>query len=164
MALPDNRKSISGIGTMNRRTSGFTLLEVLIVVVLGAILTQLAVKGIGLTSSHMAVREARNVFNGMAARTRAQAIESGARTLLIADAEGDSVVIVANGNVVENVRFAEEMGVDIQATAKLTTICMNSRGYASPECNSFSSITKMAFVQGSQSETLEILPMGQIRW
>ena len=31
-------------------------------------------------------------------------------TLLIADAEGDSVVIVANGTVVENVRFAEEMG------------------------------------------------------
>jgi prepilin-type N-terminal cleavage/methylation domain-containing protein len=149
---------------MNRRKSGFTLIEVLIVVVLGSILIQLAIKGIGLTSSQISVREARNVFNGMAARTRAQAIESGLNTLLIADAEGDSVVIVANGRVVENVRFAEDMGIDIQTTARMTTVCMNPRGYASPACNSFSSPIEVAFVQGTKSRTLEILPLGQIRW
>ena len=149
---------------MNRRKNGFTVIELLVVVVIGAVLIQLAIKGIGLTSSQISVREARNVFNGMAARTRAQAIESGLDTLLIADAEGDSVVIVANGRVVENVRFGEEMGIDIQTTANLTTICMNPRGYASPSCNSFSSPIEMAFVQGSKSETLEILPLGQIRW
>ena len=149
---------------MNRRKSGFTVIELLVVVVIGAILIQLAIKGIGLTSSQISVREARNVFNGMTARTRAQAIESGLNTLLIADAEGDSVVIVANGRVVENVRFAEEMGIDIQTTANLTTICMNPRGYASPSCNSFTSPIEVAFVQGSKSETLEILPLGQIRW
>ena len=149
---------------MNRRNSGFTVIELLTVVVLGAILIQLAIKGIGLTSSQISVREARNVFNSMAARTRAQAIESGQRTLLVADAKGDSVMIVANGVVVETVRFAEEMGVDLQATDDLTTICMNPRGYASPECNSFTSAVKMAFVQGTKSRSLEILPLGQIRW
>jgi len=125
---------------------------------------QLAIKGFGLTSSQMSAREARNVFNGMAARARAQAIESGLATALIADADGDSVVIQANGSTVETVRFGEELGVDIQAPDKITRICMNPRGYASPTCNSFSSATKMAFVQGSKSATLEILPLGQIRW
>jgi prepilin-type N-terminal cleavage/methylation domain-containing protein len=149
---------------MSRGKSGFTVIELLVVVVLGAILTQLAIKGIGMVSSQASVREARNTFNAMAARTRAQAIESGFNTLLIADAEGDSVVVVANGAVVETVRFAGEMGIDIQTTERLTTICMNPRGYASPDCSSFSSAVQMAFVQGPKSESLEILPLGQIRW
>jgi prepilin-type N-terminal cleavage/methylation domain-containing protein len=152
------------MGAMNRRTRGFTLIEVLVVVVLGSILIQLAIKGFGLTSSQISVREARNVFNGMAARARAQAIESGLATVLIAYADGDSVVIVANGRTMENVLFGGDLGVDIQTSENITRICMNTRGYASPDCNSFDSVIKMAFVQGSKSATLEILPLGQIRW
>ena len=149
---------------MNRRARGFTLIEVLIVLVISTILMSMAVKAFGATSSNLAARQARNVFNGMAARARAQAIEGGFTTMLVANIPGDSVWIFANGRVVENVRFAEEMGVDIQASAVTVRICMSPRGYANTNCNSFNSAVKMAFVQGAESETIEILPLGQIRW
>jgi len=151
-------------GAMDRRRKGFTIIEVIVVLVIGGILMSFAVKAFGSTASHTSARQARNVFNGMAARARAQAIESGRSTVLIADARGDSVLILANGRIVENVRFGEEMGVDIRATQDVTLLCMNPRGYADQDCNSFSSTVKMSFVRGNQSMSLEILPLGQIRW
>jgi hypothetical protein len=84
--------------------------------------------------------------------------------MLVADADGDSVMVFANGNVAEKVRFGEELGVDIQTEQRITRICMNTRGYADTDCNSFSSVTKMAFSQGTNSTTIEIFPLGQIRW
>jgi hypothetical protein len=100
----------------------------------------------------------------MVARTRAQAIESGIPTILLADAQGDSVMILANGGFVETVNFGEEFGVDIQTTARITRICMNPRGFANTDCNSFSSAIKMSFVRGPKGKSIEILPLGQIRW
>jgi len=149
---------------MKRRTRGFTLIEVLITIFIGMVLTGIAVKGFGNTSSQLSVRQARNVFNGMAARVRAQAIESGQRTLLIANTQGDSVMIWANGGIVETVRFSEAMGVDLQSSSSVIRICMSPRGYADTDCNSFSSTVTLTFVQGTESESIEILPLGQIRW
>jgi len=149
---------------MKRQNRGFTVIEMLVVVTLGTIMTSMAIKGFGMISNQFAAREARGVFQSMVARTRAQAIESGMPTILIADAQGDSVMILANGRVVENVRFGEELGVDIQTTQRLTRICMTPRGFANPDCNSFSSPIKMAFVRGPKSKTVEILSLGQVRW
>ncbi len=149
---------------MNRGSRGFTLIEVLVVVVIGTILTSIAVKGFGMVSAQASAREARNVFVGMVARTRAQAVESGQTTILFADARGDSVMILAGGRIMENVRFGEEMGVDLRGTQDVTRICMSPRGYADTGCNSFNSAVELAFVQGQKSESVAILPMGQIQW
>jgi prepilin-type N-terminal cleavage/methylation domain-containing protein len=149
---------------MDRRRKGFTLIEVVIVLTISTILMSLAVKAFGSTSSHLAARQARNVFNGMVARTRAHAIESGWNTMLVANIPGDSVWIFSNGRIVENIRFGEEMGIDIRGPETTVRICMSPRGYANPNCNSFKTTMKMSFVQGAESETIEILPLGQIRW
>ncbi|MBT8397970.1 MAG: prepilin-type N-terminal cleavage/methylation domain-containing protein [Gemmatimonadetes bacterium] len=149
---------------MKRQNRGFTVIELMIVVVLGTIMTSMAIKGFGMVSNQASAREARNVFQGMVARTRAQAIESGLPSILIADAQGDSVMIIGTNGIMENVRFGEEMGVDIQTTERLTRICMNPRGFANTDCNSFTSAIKMSFVRGPKSKSIEILPLGQIRW
>lgn len=149
---------------MDRGQRGFTIIEVIIVIVIGAIMMGIVIKSFGVTANQTSAREARNIFNGMAARARVHAIETGRNTLLIADARGDSVLILANGRIVENVRFGEEMDVDLQATQDVTRLCMNPRGYADPKCNSFKSTVKVSFVRGSQTRSLEILPLGQIRW
>lgn len=150
---------------MKRRSRGFTLIEVLIVIVIAGILTSMAIKGFGATSTALAARQARNVFSSMAARARAQAIESGMTTVLLASPAGDSVMILGQGGkIVENVRFREEMNVDIRSTVGDFRICMSPRGFADTDCSSFSSAFEVSFVAGGNSETIEILPLGQIRW
>jgi prepilin-type N-terminal cleavage/methylation domain-containing protein len=149
---------------MNRRARGFTLIEVLIVIVVGGILAGIAIKEVGPASGRASVQQARNVFNGMAARARAHAIERGQMTLLVVDAQADSVSIVAGGDVLETVHFRGGMGIDIRAPAAETRICMTPRGFAEPSCNSFSTAIKMEFVRGTRSSAIEILPLGQMRW
>jgi len=134
----------------------------MVVVVLGAILTQMAVKGFGMVWSDIQAREAVEVFKGMVSRTRAQAIESGMPALLLADISGDSAMVVANGAIAEIVRFGE-LGVDIQAAGGDVRICMTPRGFANPNCNSFDAPLKIAFVRGAEADTMEILPLGQVR-
>jgi prepilin-type N-terminal cleavage/methylation domain-containing protein len=141
---------------------GFTLVEMMVVVVLGAILTQMAVKGFGDVWSDIQAREAVGVFHGLVSRARAQAIESGMPTMLLADIAGDSAMIVANGAIAETIRFGE-LGVDIQAAGGNVRICMTPRGFANPNCNSFSSPLKIVFLRGTKADTMEILPLGQVR-
>jgi prepilin-type N-terminal cleavage/methylation domain-containing protein len=148
---------------MRKQSSGFTVIEMVVAIVLAGILAQLAVKGFGTVSSQLAAREARSVFEGMVARTRAQAIESGVTTALLTDATGDSVMILANGRIVETVRFQEQLGVDIQTPEPITRLCMNPRGFANPNCNSFNTTIEMSFVSGVGTETAKLLPLGQIR-
>jgi hypothetical protein len=124
----------------------------------------MAIKGFGTVSSQLSAREARNIFQGMMARTRAQAIEEGARTLLLADTRGDSVMIFAGGGIAEKIHFGREMGVDIQPEMGVVRVCMTPRGYADPDCNSFSSTVKLQFIRGSKREEIQILPMGQLVW
>jgi prepilin-type N-terminal cleavage/methylation domain-containing protein len=149
---------------MNRRSRGFTLIELIIAIMIGAILTSLAVKGFGNTSTNLAAKQARNVFSGMAARARAQAIESGSTTVLIANMAGDSVMIFAQGGVVETVLFSEELSVELQSSVGNFRVCMGPRGYADMDCSSSSSTIKLSFTAGANTESLEILPLGQLRW
>jgi prepilin-type N-terminal cleavage/methylation domain-containing protein len=149
---------------MNHRARGFTLIEVLIVMVVGGILAGIVIKEIGPASSRTSAQQARNVFVGMAARARAHAIERGQMTQLVVDAQADSVSIVAGDDVLETVHFRAAMGIDIQAADATTRICMSPRGFAEPSCNSFSTTIKMEFVRGTRSRAVEILPLGQIRW
>ena len=111
------------MGAMRRRVRGFTLIEVLVTILIGAILTSIAVKGFGLTSSEMSVRQARNVFTGMVARARAMAIERGTLTRFYVDPAGDSISLAIlrqsplGWEQEEAVYFGGDMGIDIQKLA-----------------------------------------------
>ncbi len=149
---------------MGRTRGGFTLIEVVLALFIGAILTSIAVRQIGEASGGLAVRQARNVFVGMAARARAQAIESGRTAVLQVSLEGDSAFVRIGDRVVERVHFKRELEVDLEGSAGTVRLCMTPRGYADPACNSFSSVVTLTFVAGRHSESVDILPLGQIRW
>jgi prepilin-type N-terminal cleavage/methylation domain-containing protein len=156
------RKRTVRKGKMRNKTAGFTLIELLVVLVLGSIMLTLGASGFGDTRDSLAVREARYVFSAMAARTRAHAIETGSTAILVADIRGDSVMIFKEGNLIENVRFSEEMGIDIKGESPITRLCMNARGFADTGCNSFNSTVALGFASGTRTGTLKILPLGQI--
>lgn len=145
-----------------RARRGFTLIEVVIALLIGSILTSIALSQFGNARGGFAVRGARNTFISLHARTRAQAIELGTTIRLYLLVNGDSVTIRNGSTVLETVHFGDELHVDLSSTAGSLRLCMNSRGYADTDCNSFSSTVTVTFKQNADSTQLKILPLGQL--
>lgn len=143
------------------------MVEVVAVIAIGAILVSIALRGFGDATSRFATRNARQSLAAMQARTRAYAIERGDLTSLNIDPSQDRAWIESSGgDLVESVEFDDERNVDIRSeTAGTITLCMNPRGFGETSCNSFENGTvTLSFVQGGQSSSLTILPLGQLNW
>ena len=147
---------------MDVRPNGFTLTELLIVIVISLALTSVAVTSARPAQNRYAVRGARDGFVAMHARARAQAVETGETTVLTLDFGSDRATLTRGKTTLETVEFGEAMNVDMQGGGTTMTICMNSRGFGATSCNSFSSGTDIKFVQGAASERIRIYPLGQV--
>ena len=145
-----------------KNRNGFTIIELLTVIIFMSILVTVAIRSMGNLQSRTAVRQAQNVFVAMHARTRAQAVEFGETVQLEIDAAGDSLWVTRDGTTLETIRLQNEMGIDIQAEEDTYTLCMNSRGFANESCNSFDDAVTLYFVQGGDSASVEMLPLGQV--
>lgn len=150
---------------MNRRPRGFTVIELIVVLVIGGILTSIALVSYRNAQGRFAVRGARNEFASLQARARADAIEGGLDTWVVADIAGDSIYLERSGTTLETVHFDDEFHVDLRSSTAVIRLCMTPRGYASPDCTgSISSIVRLQFWQNADSCSLQILPMGQLQW
>ena len=148
---------------MQSRARGFTLIELVVVIMVGAILTTIAIRTMGGTQSAYAVRASVQTLAGLHARARATAIERGETVKLYVDTEGDSVAITRGGAVVETVRFLTgEFETDIQGDEEDYTLCMTARGFADDSCNSFTGAATITFAQGAETASARMLPLGQL--
>lgn len=148
---------------MDRR-KGFTLIEVVVAIVVSAVLLGITVNAFGGVRSRYAVREGRNAFAALHARTRAQAIEFGQTVELHADATRDSVWIERNDTILEALRLGNELGIDLRTEASPMTLCINSRGFGDTGCSSFSTPIALLFATDSDTARLELFPLGQIKY
>ena len=147
---------------MRRFAAGFTLIELVVALVIGSILTSIALASFGNSRGRFAVRGARSTFVSLHARARAQAIELGENVRMLVDVSGDSLVMLdAGGTELEKVLFQDEFVVDLRATSSFR-VCMSPRGYADEDCNSYSSPVTLTFWSGSDSASVKILPLGQL--
>ena len=142
------------------------MIEVIVVISVGAILLSMALRGFGEASSRMAVENARRNFSALQARARAYAIERGETTELNVDPAEDVAWVEASAGRIEVVDYDETRNVDVQSeTSGVIRLCLSPRGFAETTCNSFGSGTvSLSFVQGAQVAELTILPLGQIEW
>ena len=147
------------IMTNGRR--GFTLLELVVVIMMGAILTGIAYRSMSGVQGRMAARQARQTFASLHARTRANAIEMGTTVQLNVDRDRDSVWVQRGTVRVETMRYRTEMDVDITGTGTLR-LCMNPRGFAETSCNSFTSTETVVFQAGSDTAGVQIRTLGQL--
>ncbi|HSW31862.1 MAG TPA: prepilin-type N-terminal cleavage/methylation domain-containing protein [Longimicrobiales bacterium] len=145
-----------------RAPRGFTLIEVVIALLLGSILTGIALTSYGNAQGRFAVRGARNTFTSLHARARATAIERGTTVRLVIDVAGDSIMITRGATTVEKIRFEDEFHVDIQSGSGNLLLCMNARGYADTGCTNFSSAVTVTFRQNADTASVRILPLGQL--
>jgi type II secretion system protein H len=118
---------------MRNRRSGFTLIEMLMVVVIMGIVLSIASPKLTTAASQMAVHNARNEVSAMISLTRALAVQNGRRATFVQ--EGNSVrVELARGygsttDTVAARDLAEQHKVALGSSAKLE-VPFDPRGFA----------------------------------
>ena len=148
---------------MDDRRSGFTIIELVIVLMVGSILTSIALASFQGVSGRYAVTGAQRTFLSLHARARAQAVEFGQTVRLNVDPAGDSVWLSRDGEVLEAMNFNVEFAVDINTSNSSTlTLCMNPRGFADTGCNSFTSPVTVSFGLPSDTAWVRVLTLGQM--
>jgi prepilin-type N-terminal cleavage/methylation domain-containing protein len=153
---------------MKRSPNGFTLIELVIVILIGSILVGIALSSFQNAQSSYAARGAKTMYATLHQLARARSIEMGETMLLIVDSDGDSAYIEGSGGVSDITHFRRELNVDLRSTPSRFRICMTPRGYADPDCPALAltattdaQIT-LEFWQNADSSTVIILPMGQL--
>ena len=148
---------------MENRRSGFSIIELVVVLMVGSVLTSIAITSFHGISGRFATRGARQTFMGMHARARAQAVEYGQTVQLHLSPDGDIVWLTRGGEVLEAIDFGEEFNVDIRtSTGSDLKVCMNARGFAETGCNNFTSPVTVTFLLASDTASVRVLTLGQV--
>lgn len=144
---------------------GFTILEVVIVLAIGALVAGIAVANFGDVQARIGVRSAQSNFLSMHGQTRALAVERGRAIRLRVDPTSGMVSIEEGcgdgGVVIESRSFAAVHAVTLETGGGPLWVCMTPRGYADINANSFSQEARVNFVRGDRASTVVLLPLGQ---
>jgi prepilin-type N-terminal cleavage/methylation domain-containing protein len=151
-----------------RKTSGFTLIEMVFVILIGSLLTMVALSTFQNAQAAFAARGAKTMYATLHQRARSKAIEMGETVIFFVDTTGDSALIVSSDGITDVTRFRVQQGVDLRATPTSFIMCMTPRGYADPNCSAYaftatsSSPIKVEFWLNADSTSVTVLPMGQL--
>lgn len=153
----------------NDERAGFTLIELIFVIIIGSILLSITLSGLSQARSAIAAREASYMYATLHQKARARAIELGETVRIHTDTAGDSVYLQdASGTVSDITNFRDELNVDLRAGFSTFFLCMTPRGVADPDCPALGSAATtsgaipLQFWLGADSSSVIILPMGQL--
>lgn len=148
---------------MRNGDRGFTLVEMLLVVVIMGIVLSLASPKLGTAASQMAVRNSRNEVSAMISLTRALAVQNGRRATFVQ--EGNTVrVELAQGygsttDTMATRDLAGQHKVALGPSAKLT-IPFDPRGFAIP--GSVGESRTIAITRDAFADTVCVIGLGKI--
>lgn len=148
---------------------GITLIELIIVLVIGGVLTGVAFSQMGRNAARQEARNARDAFVVLASRARAAAIETGSVVRLEVDL-GDGTARVLPGrsgssDPIERKSFSAEHGVQLTAAGaagSTVIVCYSPRGYAVSCENSIDDDVTLTFRRVDHSFDALIRPLGQV--
>jgi prepilin-type N-terminal cleavage/methylation domain-containing protein len=153
---------------MTRKTAGFTLIELVFVILIGSILTMVALSTFQTAQAQFAARGAKTMYATLQQRARSRAIELGETVYFFVDSGGDSAYIVSGGAVSDVTHFRRQMNVDLRSSPSSFMLCMTPQGFADPDspactfAGTSTSPVKVEFWMNADSSSVTILPMGQL--
>ena len=101
---------------MDDRRSGFSIIELVVVLIMGSILSGIALVSFDGVSGRYAALGAQRTFVSLHARARAQAVEYGETVQFKVNPYADKVWLSRAGSVLESLEFDDEFGVDIRTS------------------------------------------------
>jgi prepilin-type N-terminal cleavage/methylation domain-containing protein len=150
--------------------SGYTLIELLIVMVIATILMSMAIPQFTRMLTTRNAQNARDDLVWMAVRAKAKAVERGQTYLLEINPNTERAWIVRRNpttaaDTIQTVDFSTEFKATISTSANTTiTVCYSPRGFAfsCAGAASPSSDTDVTFTHGDKTATARIRPLGQV--
>lgn len=144
-----------------RNQQGFTLVEVVFVLMIGGILMGVGTREYARLSSQMAVGNARDAMIQTASRARGEAMRSGSLIYMhVRPDEGTVAVETAGGQVLHTLDAAE---FGAQLAGEEISVCYTSRGYALPGCTTVAGVETVHFFRGADSAAVVVMALGQVR-
>lgn len=152
---------------MERRRAGFSMVELLFVLLIAGILGTLAFPSFKSYLSHRALVNARTAFTAAAARARAAAVERGDVVVLRVLPTADAVhVMSADGaDTLMTLDLADgEMTADLLREGGNLTVCYLPRGFAHPSCGDGASLPQQVGFRNAAGNELwaSISAVGQV--
>ncbi len=145
---------------MEERRGGFSMIELLIVVMVGAILLGLVMPAFGSVQRRRSVQNARDAFVWLSMRAQSTAVERGLPVTLTLDpSTASAVAMTTEGEAVDSVAFSgEHDAVVTTSTGAAIQICYTPRGFATcPASTAYAT-----FSLGPDSARVRIRPLGQV--
>lgn len=145
---------------------GYTIVEMVMVFVVGAILLAMVVNGASGYVSRKRAENARDAFVYVAMRARAVAIERGRNvSLRLSAAEGQVTVhegCSGGGQEVEQLHFADEFYATVVTSTDPIVVCYSPRGFAIGAHTTISAPTIVRFAIGKDTARARVAPLGQV--
>lgn len=163
---------------MKRSQRGFTLIELIIVILIGSILTGVALSSFRNVQARFAVQGAKQAYMTLHQRARSKAVETGETVLLVHWINADSAALLMREGSTwtwsDHTHFRREFDVDVRTPSNASYyMCMTPRGYSDYNCGSwgamnsayqatFADTFRLQFWLNTDSASVLVLPMGQL--
>lgn len=162
---------------MRRNTSGFTIIELIVVIMIGSILTGVALSSFREAQTRFAVNGAKQVYMSWHQRARSKAIETGETVIMWVNLTGDSAALLERDGSTytwgDVQHFGTELNVDLRHPYYgAFYLCMTPRGFADRGCGYWGATygisggipdtVRLEFWLAGDSTSVLLLPMGQV--
>lgn len=154
---------MSGMKGANKRrpAAGFTLIELIFVLFIGAIIMSIGVKQFGKVQIWHRVTNARDALVYMGVRAQSEAMKRGDLvTIQIWPDTNMAKIVTPSDSMLERIRFDSQFGVDVIGAA--VHACYSSRGFALTSCTTDGLPKNIGFVLVNDTAAAKVLPLGQI--
>jgi prepilin-type N-terminal cleavage/methylation domain-containing protein len=155
------------------RRAGFTVVELLVVIILAGILAAMITPRFGELAARQEARNARDSFVWFAARARATAVENGRNVFLIVDLVDGKARLWMDGAAIDSLDLVNQtgnqpdggqfLGTAIQTDPEVDEIevCYTPRGIASLSCGTTQTVI-IQFTRAGRSSSARLWAMGQV--